>query len=236
MKKILALISSATALLFVGCETTHVFSVNSYNHPAPVGVYRTFAIGAGPEIELPESLQFMEATGFAKTALISEGFREAGNPEEADLLVEISYEISDPQTSLKERSEPVYARIRGGYSKRLVKVRGTDGKIYSRVVYCYHPSRSHLIGWDTDITSETLYEKTLTMRAYATNPDAEAGEVKEIWMVQVSNRNKSEDLRYYIPRMVAAGLDYIDYNSESLQRVKLPESDPRIQLILALDI
>ena len=233
MKHLIALITSATALLFVGCETTHVFSVNSSNHPAPIGDYRTFAIGAGPEVERPESLQFQEAARYAKTALISEGYREAENPETADILVEISYEIGEPQTTLRERSEPVYAHVGGGYRERLVRVRGSDGKVYTRVVRSYYPSRNHLVGWDTDVRAETSFVKSLSLRAYANYPEVEEADVKELWVVEVSNRNESEDLRYYIPRMVAAALDYIDYNSESLQKVKLAESDPRIQMILA---
>ncbi|MEM7672185.1 MAG: DUF4136 domain-containing protein [Verrucomicrobiota bacterium] len=228
----LATIIATLSLILVGCDTTHTFSVNSLNHPAPIGNYKTFAIAAGPEIENPESLEFREASRFARTALISEGYREAGIGQEPDLLVELGFDISEPQTTVRERAAPVYAHYYGGYRPRVVKVYGKNGHVSKRVVYSYYPSRSRLVGWGTDISTKTVFEKSMTMRAYTVDPKSPDGHRKEIWMVDVRNRSKSEDLRYYIPRMIAAALDYIDYDSESLQRVSMAESDPRVQLIL----
>ncbi|MGB0371027.1 MAG: hypothetical protein ACPGN3_06715 [Opitutales bacterium] len=233
MKSFLISAFVITSLAFVGCETTHSFSVNSINHPAPIGDYRTFAIAAGPEIEEPGSLQFQEASRYARTALISEGYREAEIGTEADLIIELGFQISEPQTKIRERSEPVYAYTGGGYRQRLVKVYDKNGNVETRVVYSYYPSRQRMVGWDTELRADTYYEKSLVMRAYSASPDSPDGERKEIWMVEVRNRNESEDLRYYVPRMIAAALDFIDFDSQSLQKVTLAESDPRIQLILS---
>lgn len=233
MKYSLISIFAAALLFFTGCETVHTFSINSINHPAPIGDYKTFAIAAGPEIQDADSLQFLEASKFAKTALISEGYRESESPEDADLIIELGFGISDPQTTIKERTEPVYAYTGGGYRKRLVQVYDRNGNAHTKVVYSYYPSRHRMIGWNNRLTANTVYEKSITMRAYSADPESPDGQSKEIWMVEVRNQNGSEDLRYYIPRMLAASLDYIDYDSEDLKKVRLSESDPRIQMILA---
>lgn len=234
MKSALCLLLSCAALLFVGCETTHTFSVNSLNAPTPLGEFYTFAIAAGPDIDDPDSLEFQEASGFARIALVSEGYEEADSPDQADLLIELNFTLGDPKTQIRERSRPVYG-ISPILRPRIVKVRGRDGKVHTQVVHTYYPPRHRIIGWDQQISSETLFDKQLSMRAYSIDASDDQQTRKEAWMVEVRNRNASEDLRYYIPRMIAAAIDYIDYNSGSLKKVRIAESDPRIQLIIRPD-
>lgn len=234
MKSLLSFISAIVLLAAVGCETKHTFSVNALSSPtAPMGEYKTFALAAGSDAPDSESLAFQEAMRYANTALISEGFREADSADTADLIVELSFSVSKPQTTVRERSEPVYGYVGGGYHQRLVKVKDKHGKVSTQVVYSYSPRRQQLIGWDRDFSAQTVFEKSLTLHAYSTESTDSGDRLQEVWMVEVRNRNGSEDLRYYIPRMLAAALDYIDRDSGSMQRVQLAESDPRISMILA---
>lgn len=232
MKKPINLGLVVLALLLTGCETSHKFVISAMNQPASLGQYRTYALASSPDTPAAESLLFREAARYLDAALLNAGFRPASSVATAEILIEVGFGVSQPQTAIRQSREPLYVQTADRYTRRIVQVQGSDGKIETRAVYTYQPGFRTVAGWTDSIQAETVYDKHLKLIAY--RPTTVGGEERhqEVWNVEVSNRNSNRDLRYFIPRLVTAAMDYFDADTGSLITRTITDSDPNLRLIL----
>ncbi|MFW5882985.1 MAG: hypothetical protein ACOCVG_01315 [Verrucomicrobiota bacterium] len=219
----------AGLLLLAGCATTYEFEADAIADEAdPLAGYESYLlVPADPEKE--GTLRFREAAEYVEAALSGRGLYPAPDREQADLLVELDYGISEPRTETESRSVsrrgassieivPVYARSKS--SGRLVLVGrqtiGMPGAIYR----------------DKELVSRTVYTKYMKLNAFDYDPSAATPKGKEVWSVHVKNENGSDQLRKYLPLLAAASIDLIGTDTGAEQtRVRLKEDAEVIDFV-----
>jgi hypothetical protein len=221
----------ALALLFGGCATTYEVKVDSISQPQAreVASYKiTSRNAAGGDF----SLRDQEATNFIRTALSGKGLYEAASHESADMIVEVDYGVEPPRVVLERTSMPIYAQVGGGVRYETVMV-GTDSRgnpIY-RTVAVYEPTRTELIGYQEMVTPVAKYEKYLRISARENAEMVEGRPPPELWSVNVSSEDESDDLRKYLPILASASIDYIGKDTGSKQTIKMKETDAAVGFV-----
>ncbi len=209
-----------------GCASTYVVKVDSISKPQPQEVlsYKIRARHMGADTD--GSLRHQEATAYVKTALSGKGMYEAPDIESADMIVEIDYGVEPPRVVLERTSHPIYAQVGGGVRYETVMV-GTDnrGNPVYRTIPVYEPTRTELIGYQDTVTPVAMYEKYLRISARENREIQEGRPPPEIWSVNVSSEDESDDLRKYLPILASASIDYIGTDSGSQQTIRLKEDD-----------
>jgi hypothetical protein len=91
MKKSLILAAGAALLALSGCATPFNARVSRFSHLAvPAG--QTFVVQTR-DPRLQGGIEFGQYAGLVSAALIREGYRPAGNPATADLVVNMDYQV-----------------------------------------------------------------------------------------------------------------------------------------------
>jgi len=222
---------AALGFLLGGCATTYEVKVDSISQPQSKEVtsYKIMTKGGADE---EASLRHQEATNYIKTALSGKGLHEASSAEAADVIVEVDYGVEPPRVVLERTSVPIYAQVGGGvrYETVMVGVDSRGNPIY-RTVAVYEPSRTELIGYQEMVTPVAKYEKYLRISARENGEIVEGQPPAEIWSVNVSSEDESDDLRKYLPILASASVDYIGKDTGSKQTVKLKETDPVVDFV-----
>ena len=219
-----------TAIFLGGCASTYSFKVDAINNPEASEHQSYKIVSSNPEVN-EEDLQFKEVAEYVKTTLSGKGLYEAPDIESADMIVDISYGIGEPQVDFKTYSTPVYAMVGGGYRTVSRPVVGPDGKPRMVTTTIYIPPRKEIIGMEEQIIPITTYEKFLRMTSRE-NQDADESEGPvQVWSIYVKNKDESDDLRKYLPLMAAASVDYVGENTEQQQEVKIKDTDESVAFI-----
>jgi hypothetical protein len=168
-----------------------------------------------------ESLRYKEAADFVRTALSGKGLYEAPEGEDADMVVELAYGMEAPRTKVERVSTPAYGHVGGGVRYDTVPVIDARGNTTLRRVPAYDPLRSDLMGYDEVTRQVVVYEKYLRITARENKPASEGRPPAELWSVQASAEDESDDLRKYLPIMASATVEYIgrDSNHQTIVRV-----------------
>lgn len=220
----------ALAVFFGGCATTYEVKVDSISQPQ-VREVSSYKITSRSDTG-DDSLRHQEATNYIRTALSGKGLFEAASDESADMIVEVDYGVEPPRVVLERTSMPIYAQVGGGVRYETVMV-GTDSRgnpIY-RTVAVYEPTRTELIGYQEMVTPVAKYEKYLRISARENGEMIEGRPPPEIWSVNVSSEDESDDLRKYLPILASASIDYIGKDTGSKQTIKMRESDAAVGFV-----
>ncbi len=221
-----------SAFFLGGCASTYSFKVDAINNPEATEYQSYKIVSSNPEVS-EEDLQFKEVAEYVKTSLSGKGLYEAPDIEsaDADMIVDISYGISEPQVDFKTYTTPVYAMVGGGYRTVSTPVVGPNGKVRMVTTTIYIPPRKQIVGMEEQIVPITNYEKFLRMTSRE-NQDADESEGPvQVWSIYVKNKDESEDLRKYLPLMAAASVDYVGENTEQQQEVKIKDTDESVAFI-----
>jgi hypothetical protein len=223
----------AAALALSACATTsYDVKVNAAAKPAtkPTISYRIES--HDPALD-PSSLRYQEAETFVKTALSGKGLYEAPKDAPADLVVEFDFGISPPIVTQKPFAEPVFQDVGASTSFQAVQT-GTDTKgnpIYSEVT-TRDPGHQEFVGERHYMVSVTSYEKHLLITARENKESAEGSPPRTVWGVDVSTTDESDDLRRYLPVLLAASIDYIGKDSGGeIKTIRIDEKDPAIAFV-----
>ena len=217
-------------ILLGGCATTYSFKVDAINNPEATEHKSYKIVSSNPEVS-EEDLQFKEVAEYVKTTLSAQGLYEAADLESADMIVDISYGIGEPQVDFKTYTTPVYAMIGGGYRTVATPIVGKDGKVRMVTTTIYIPPRKEIIGMEEQIVPITTYEKFLRMTSRDNRAADESEGPVQVWSIYVKNKDESDDLRKYLPLMAAASGDYVGKNTEQQQEVKIKETDASVAFI-----
>jgi len=148
------------------------------------------------------------------------------------MIVEVDYGVEPPRVVLERTSMPIYAQVGGGVRYETVMV-GTDSRgnpIY-RTVAVYEPTRTELIGYQEMVTPVAKYEKYLRISARENAEMVEGRPPPELWSVNVSSEDESDDLRKYLPILASASIDYIGKDTGSKQTIKMKETDAAVGFV-----
>jgi hypothetical protein len=174
-------------------------------------------------------------TDYVKTALSGKGMYEAPRPENADVVIDIDYGMDAPRVKFETMSTPIVMQTGGSYEtkreERLVrKPDGTTEVIYVDV-QVFVPGRTEFIGVREEVTPVIVYEKYLKVSARENKEVSEGRAPAEVWSVNVSAEDKSQELRKYIPILASATADYIGTNTKESKPVTIDEKDEVVKFI-----
>jgi hypothetical protein len=214
-----------------GCATsTYDVKINAIaNAEKPSGEsYRIIAKNGG---DPRTDLRTKEAVDYVKAALSGRGLYEAPNPENADMVVEVDYDVEPPRVEFETRSVPVFARVDGGLRSVIVPTRSSNGTVSYRRVTVMDPPSQELIGFDQQTVPVTVYEKYLRVSARENVASGDDSPPAQLWSVYVTNEAEDDDIRSALPVLASVVVDYIGVTTEKDQKVKVNSQDEEVAFI-----
>lgn len=223
---------------FTGCNSTQTYTVQvdaiaaptEIGSPAPAA--QSYHIRShNPRLD-ESSLRYREVADYVRTALSGKGMYEAPSPELADVVIDIDYGMDAPRVKFETISHPIVVTVPGEMRQQMVAVRDREGKIIGhRPVLIQSPPRSEFMGVQESVQPVIVYEKFLKLSARTNQETDEGRPPPEVWSVNVSAEDKSQELRKYMPILASATADYIGTNTKESKPVKIHEGDEVVTFI-----
>jgi hypothetical protein len=218
---------AAALLFFSGCRTqSYVLQVDAISQPPPIAVApraaaaKSFKVRASNPRTEEDSLRYKEVSDYVKTALSGKGLYEAPTAESADLIIEIDYGVETPRMRYETVKTPVVVSS-GTMPNREVALLDNDNR---------NRALSRVIRRDqTEVV--IVYEKFLKVSARENQETVAGRPPPEVWSVNVSAEDESQELRKYLPILASATADYIGTNTKQEKAVAVHEGDETVQFI-----
>lgn len=214
-----------------GCDgRSYTVQIDAISSPAPTG--QSYHIRTRNPRHDEESLRYKEVADYVRTALSGRGMYEAPSPEKADVVIEIDYGMDAPRIKFETVSKPVVAHIAGAVHEEVIAIRDSSGNVLgSRTIVTQDPERQEFMGMDESIHPVLIYEKYLKVSARANQAAVEGRQPPEVWSVNVSAEDGSQELRKYLPVLASASADYIGVNTREEKPVKIGERDDGVLFV-----
>lgn len=225
------------SLLLAGCISSQTYTVQvdsiaatGDNQPAPSG--QSYHIRTrNPQLN-EDSLRYKEVADYVRTALSGRGMYEAPSPDKADVVIDVDYGMESPRIKFETLSNPVVVQVAGTVREELVAIRDTSGNIVGyRSITLQEPDRNEFMGMKETIQPVLIYEKYLRLSARPNQETAEGRPATEVWSVNVSTEDGSQELRKYLPVLASASADYIGVNTKEERPVKINEGDEGVTFV-----
>lgn len=218
--------------VLAGCQTnSYNVKINAIANEAKKPSGESYRIitknGGDPRTDL----RTREAVEYVKAALSGRGLYEAPNPENADMVVEIDYDVEPPRVEFETRSVPVFARMQGGVRSVIVPTRTASGEIRYRRVSVLDPPTQELIGFEDKTIPVTVYEKYLRVSARENISSGDERPPEQLWSVYVSNEAEDDDIRKTLPVLASVVVDYIGVTTEKDHEVKVNSETDEVDFI-----
>ena len=225
------------SLLLAGCISSQTYTVQvdsiaatGDNQPAPSG--QSYHIRTRNPRLNEDSLRYKEVADYVRTALSGRGMYEAPSPDKADVVIDIDYGMESPRIKFETLSNPVVVHVAGTVREELVAIRDTSGNIVGyRSITLQEPDRNEFMGMKETIQPVLIYEKYLRLSARTNQETAEGRPAAEVWSVNVSTEDGSQELRKYLPVLASASADYIGVNTKEERPVKINEGDEGVAFV-----
>lgn len=218
-------------LLAAGCTTnTYNVKINAIANEAKKSgeSYRIVTKNGG---DPRTDLRTREAVEYVKAALSGRGLYEAPNPETADMVVEVDYDVEPPRVEFESRSVPIFARMEGGLRSVIVPTRTSNGEVRYRRVTVMDPPTQELVGFEEKTVPVTVYEKYLRVSARENVTSGDDTPPEQLWSVYVSNEAEDDDIRKALPVLASVVVDYIGVTTDKDQEVKVNSETDEVAFI-----
>ncbi|MBI3775026.1 MAG: hypothetical protein HY273_05645 [Gammaproteobacteria bacterium] len=216
-----------TALLLTGCATTYVVRVDSIAESGAPAAGIKYVMTSGMNDVKDSDLYFREFAAQFHRILTAKGYVETSSRTDANILITLSYGTSSGHNEVYSYLRPLY-HVSGGenitYKEVKTDASGQKTETYSTV---YVPLRTQVIGYTSELSSQTLYTHFAVLEAEALTTGEPSG--KQVWKTTVRLIDPSNDLRRLLPYMATAAAPYVASNTGSMQTVELKPDDPRVQ-------
>ncbi len=235
------LLGAAIVLGLAGCDGTKTYTVqvDAIAQPAvtgqPAPAPQSYHIRSqNPKLN-EDSLRYKEVADYVRTALSGRGMYEAPAADKADVLIDIDYGMETPRVKFETVSVPIVIQQPGRFVSefRTVMRRRPDGttEAVEVEVKVYQPGNTEFLGMQDTIQPSVVYEKYLKVSAHANQEVTEGRAPPEVWSVNVSAEDTSNELRKYMPILASATADYIGANTKEAKPIKIKEGDEVVTFI-----
>jgi hypothetical protein len=227
----------ALLVLLAGCKTTtYTLQVDAISQAGEVAQAarepKSFKVVSHNPRIAEDSLRYHEVSGYVKTALSGKGLYEAPAAEHADLIIEIDYGMETPRMKYETVKTPIVVFQEGAPSRERMPVSTTaSGQIVERTIRVPGPQVRKIVGWKEETEPVVVYEKFLKVSARENQETVEGRPPPEVWSVNVSAEDQSNELRKYLPILASATADYIGTNTKREKSVAVSEGDETVQFI-----
>ena len=209
-----ALLAGSLGLL-AGCKTTtYVLQVDAISQTGQIAQKSTppqsyHVRSSNPTIP-EDNLRYIEVSDYVKTALSGKGMYEAPSADKADVIIEIDYGMDSPRMKYETVTTPIIVLQEGPAQREIVPVSTTaDGTTRYKVIRVPGLQIRKIVGWKEEIEPIIVYEKFLKVSARENREAMEGRQAPEVWSVNVSAVDQSNELRKYMPILASATADYI---------------------------
>ena len=228
--KSLGVLLPVLVLLLTSCATRYTFKIDAISDGSMSNSGSFYLVSGNADMK-ENDLRFKEAAEYVATALEGKGYTRAREIARADMLVEVSFAVSEPKDVVDVRHYPETYWAPGLAYMISLPIYNSDGVV---IAYenrsIYRPPRSYT-RWEDRISTSTVYQKELTLTAYDNRLGASVSDPHQLWSVTVSNLDYSENLRGYLPYLVAAALPYVGEDTGSQVFMDLDRDDPQAEFI-----
>jgi hypothetical protein len=232
----------AALALLAGCSTTRTYTVqvDAIAKPAKTEAQastppQSYHIRSrNPKLD-ESSLRYKEVSDYVKTALSGKGMYEAPTPELADVVIDIDYGMDAPRVKFETMASPIIERtadrVESTPQTFLVKLPDGSVQAVTRNVNVIRPGIEQVVGMREEVIPVIVYEKYLKVSARENKEANEGRPPDEVWSVNVSAEDKSQELRKYLPILASATADYIGTNTKESKPVKVGENDEVVKFV-----
>ncbi len=204
-----------------GCNSTYEMKVDAINNPKTLGESDSYVIvPSDPDTDTTD-LRYQETVEWIKTALSGKGMYEAVDPIDADMMIEVDFGMKAPRQEAEIVDRPTNIGLNGsGLGSR--SGIGLSGG--SRV--------TDISTYESKVVTKTVVEKylELTARENIVNQAGDA-QPQQIWNVRVINEDKGDNLREYMPILIASATDYIGEDTGSSTEIELKSDDEVVKFV-----
>ena len=208
---------AAAGIGFGGCASTYDVTVHSdARAQAATRTGASFRIvdrSAKPDAS---ELRRNEVAEHLKTALSAQGLYEAADAPKADIVVELSYELGPPHV---ERT--VYQEI----------IHGRSVPVGRRIGPAPEGVAAAAMGYAAVASTTVTREKRLTICARENRAHEDGSPGDDLWRVDVSIEDESEDLRGHLPVLASVAMDHIGRPTDGREAVTMRSDDEAIQFV-----
>ncbi len=175
---------------------------------------RRFVILPGNKDIKEQDLQFIEFKAYVEKTLNNRGFTKVDALHDGDVVLFLSYGVSEPQTYQYSYEVPTWNSA-GFYP------------YYRR--YWYYPMSPY---YTQRMQTYLMYRRHLTLEAYDMAAYLQNKTPQQLWKVNVQSQGLSNDLRLTFPYMVVAMQPYIGSNTGHMVTVDVDEFNPLLKSLL----
>lgn len=216
--------SAASLMLLAGCQTGEKLTLDATSRPAKEQVASYSLSVTDPVIE-KDSLRHQEAERLVKAALAGNGFYESPDPAKADMTIRIDYGIGPGRLETAQLSRPVYRTDGRSHTESVLTGTTPDGReIYASVTIKDPPDLVY-VGEQPFTSSETVYEKRLSLEARRTKAEAPGQAPDSVFIVDITSTGPSHDLRQTLPVLAAVALEHIGEETNGRKAIKLTDAE-----------
>lgn len=197
-----------------------VDSINADNAPK----HKSYIVASGNKQISSADLQFREYASQIEKALTGQGFTKVSNPEDAEIVVALTYGISNPKESTASYSLPVFGQTGIASST-------TYGQISPQGSFSgttYNTPSFGVTGYMPVSENFTTYTRHFVAIAFDVAASKEKGQDVQLWKTTVTSTGSSGDLRYVFPYMVYAARSYLGKNTGKKIEVGLSSDSPDV--------
>lgn len=225
------------ALNFGCASSSYTVKVDAISDPELKS--QNFTIRSGMKDAPENDLRFKQFAKVISNALVVKGMTASPDISSADVVIMVSYGISDPDTRAYTRSVPVYGggstttTVTNSYGQQL-------GTFQTQQSNPYAPT-----GYQSVTDEVTTYNRFILLTAYdakdVMKPMAkdEKFNPRMAWETKITSSGSSGDLRKVFPVMMIGALPYIGENMSKQKTVELnidDEKDPRILRLTGTEV
>jgi hypothetical protein len=177
-----------------------------------------------------DSLRYNEVSAYIKTALSGKGLYEAPSAESADLIIDIDYGMETPRMKYQTVIKPVIV-LTTSQPKPLPDRSPNGSRTFLPISAGAGQPIGKITGWQEEAEPVVVYEKFLKVSARENREAVEGRPAPEVWSVNVSAEDPSNELRKYMPILASATADYIGLNTRQEKEVSVRENDDSVKFI-----
>jgi hypothetical protein len=222
-------------MLWAGCKSsTYLVQVDAISQTGqgtpPTAEPKSYRVRSHNPNVADDSLRYHEVSAYIKTALSGKGLYEAPSAETADLIIDIDYGMETPRMKYQTVTKPIIVITAGqpkpqpdrspGGSRAFLPINGSTGMPMGKIA-----------GWQEEAEPVVVYEKYLKVSARENREAVEGRAAPEVWSVNVSAEDPSNELRKYLPILASATADYIGTNTRQEKAVSISENGDSVKFI-----
>lgn len=226
MKILPSIYFALLGILLSGCSQKFIVNVDSLSSPIAKEKTKYILVPGNKDCSRSD-LQYMEFESYTDRALQDLGFFKASDNDQAEVLIILSYGITDPLVYNYTYEVPIYGQT--GISSS-----HTSGNVYSfsngasySANTSYTPSYG-VIGSKTCIGTGVSYKRYLSLIGMDVDHYKLTNEVKDLWHTDISSVGESGDLRKVFPILLGAAKEHIASNTGQKIIITLSEKDNRV--------